>query len=44
MMILAFPGLDYIVSYDDLAPVRVAIIKKIIVNKDAVEKEAFIHR
>lgn len=31
------------VSYDDLAPVRVAIIKKITVNKDTVEKEAFIH-
>lgn len=42
-MILAFPGLDYIVSYDYLAPVKVAIIKKIIVNKNAMEKEAFIY-
>lgn len=42
-MILAFPGLDYIASDDYLAPVRVAITKKIIVNKDAEEKEAFIH-
>lgn len=42
-MILAFLNLDYIVSCDELAPVRVAIIKKTIIDKDAVKKETFMY-
>lgn len=42
-MILAFLNLYYIVSYDELAPVRVAIIRKIIVDKDAIKNETLMY-